>query len=660
MKTVARRGAPGKCCSGISAPARLLSHVEATAVLVFFLQALRGVFSGMFAAMYEAIFSHEGLVLALLAAGVLVVFCFLPAMLPARAARSPFELFTVAMAVYACRIFLVPDQPRLTMFSSLLIFAATGTYMRGRDRRAEFPMGRSLLTAIVVDMFLRIAGNTYDITFRQSWLPWQVVISGALSLLSYLLFRARQRADAGTASDIFWARNGLSLGALLFLQTSLLAMPNAVARWSGVDYSWSVPVMLFCVLFPMVFCGGRTAPFPWIISIRWMRLLSVIVATGGVAMGYTTRGAAALVALGLAQIATLFASLCGSGHLNAEVNPCRIGWAVSLAFLVLVVLNVGWAFVFGHAYVGLGFFRQLGLPIFLLATVIATWPLSRPQVVLDEGLRRQAKLSIPGAGIALALLSLGTVLALPPGRSHTMRDRTVRFGTYNIHYGYNADWQHTLADTAETIEKSGADVVFLQEVDACRITSYGVDTATWLARKLRMNAAYQSTMAHLTGIATLSRFPIIRSEGRLLPSHDEQSAILLTQLRIGKGVVNAYGTWLGLSPAERRRQLQAALDFIGSAPAVLGGDMNVTVNEPKTGRDEWQRTRVYRELTRQGFEDPFIEGKFCPAPTEPAVRPRKRLDYVWIRGLVGHAVKAEVLPSTASDHRMVVVEFALE
>jgi endonuclease/exonuclease/phosphatase family metal-dependent hydrolase len=87
--------------------------------------------------------------------------------------------------------------------------------------------------------------------------------------------------------------------------------------------------------------------------------------------------------------------------------------------------------------------------------------------------------------------------------------------------------------------------------------------------------------------------------------------------------------------------------------------MNVTVNDPQSEGD-WRESQEYRGLMHYGFRDPFIEGNFFPALTEPALNPTKRLDYVWLRNVKGRGVDARVLTSRASDHRMVVVELALE
>ena len=250
--------------------------------------------------------------------------------------------------------------------------------------------------------------------------------------------------------------------------------------------------------------------------------------------------------------------------------------------------------------------------------------------------------------LAALLVVVCAVFAWSPIPQMKEAGPDVRAGTYNIHYGYHTDWRFYLEEMARTIEESGADIVALQEVDAGRITSYGVDDALWLARRLRMGVVYQPTVEHLTGIALLYRFPLQRAEGQLLTSRLEQTAIVHAQVRVGGEPLDAYGLWLGLEPEERAAQLTDALEFMAKdRPAVLGGDFNSTPDSP-----------IYRRLMEAGFSDPFVVGGFEPSPTSPSESPRERIDYVWLRGL--SVVDAQVLESTASDHRMVVIEARFE
>jgi endonuclease/exonuclease/phosphatase family metal-dependent hydrolase len=250
--------------------------------------------------------------------------------------------------------------------------------------------------------------------------------------------------------------------------------------------------------------------------------------------------------------------------------------------------------------------------------------------------------ALVGGGIALAIV----ILAVWPRPIDPLpADRPIRAGTYNIHYGYEVFWHFTLEDIVRTIAESGADIVALQEVDTGRLTSYAVDDAYYLARRLHMNVAYLPTVEHLTGIALLYRGTAESIDSRLLTSLQEQTGIVHVHLNVGGQPLDAYGIWMGLSDEDTLRQINEALDFIGTnTPATFGGDFNAKPDSP-----------VVQEVLQVGFDDPFLALGFDPPPpTSPAIDPQIRIDYVFTRGLT--PTSAAVLSSLASDHRMVVVE----
>jgi endonuclease/exonuclease/phosphatase family metal-dependent hydrolase len=239
------------------------------------------------------------------------------------------------------------------------------------------------------------------------------------------------------------------------------------------------------------------------------------------------------------------------------------------------------------------------------------------------------------------------VLASPPAVPERPLSPSLRAATYNIHYGYDTDWHLSLDAQASTIEASGADIVALQEVDTGRPTSYMIDDALWLAYRLGMEVVYLPCVERLTGIALLSRYPIVDADALLLPSELEQTGIIWVQVEGAGGPSNAFAIWLGLEPGERARQLDAALPFLDAhpGPAAFGGDFNSTPDSP-----------VYARISDAGFVDPFVALGLGSPPTDPAIEPTERIDFVWLRDLL--PLDAQVLESTASDHRLVVVEAA--
>jgi endonuclease/exonuclease/phosphatase family metal-dependent hydrolase len=286
------------------------------------------------------------------------------------------------------------------------------------------------------------------------------------------------------------------------------------------------------------------------------------------------------------------------------------------------------------------------LPIFLIAALLAGLPALRRAV--PEPVPPPARIHWAAilAGAVLVLLVL--VAAWPRPVVPPSAPSSLRIGTYNIHYGYDSGWHLTLEAEARTIEAAAADVVMLQEVDTGRPTSYMIDEALWLARRLGMEAVYLPCMEHLTGVALLSRYPILEADTLLLPSALEQTGLIGAELDVSGTTLHAFATWLGLEPDERARQLDAALPFIAAhpGPAAFGADFNSKPDSP-----------VYARIAAAGFVDPFVGLGLDSRPTDPAVNPTKRIDFVWLQALT--PLQAQVLDSLASDHRMVVVEVAL-
>jgi endonuclease/exonuclease/phosphatase family metal-dependent hydrolase len=221
-------------------------------------------------------------------------------------------------------------------------------------------------------------------------------------------------------------------------------------------------------------------------------------------------------------------------------------------------------------------------------------------------------------------------------------------GTYNIHYGYDDVWRYTLEEIAETIEDNDCDFVAMQEVDTGRLTSYGVDNALYLARRLKMHVLYLPTVEHLTGIALLYRGSPAMERSSLVSSIQEQTGIVQVSIGEQGGRFHAFGIWMGLSDEDTNTQISEALEFIGTqSPASFGGDFNA---DPES--------EVAAAIRRAGFSDPFDVLEIDPAPdTSPANDPDNRIDFVWLRGF--DPIDAWVPDSLASDHRMVVVEVEL-
>ena len=620
---------------------RLANILEATAILVVLYQALRVLFSVLFGAIYDALFAETvpmtgvGLILVAVLAALLA-----PLVAPRRPGARRVTTLGCAATVFLARILLTLNDPQARLVASILIVAAASSYLATRLRAAPRDAVRALLLALIVDQLLRALGHTWDVTFRAAWLPWQIVASLLLCLLSVWLFRKRQ-AEATAAGRRWGIKMGLAWGGWLFLQTSLLIFPNATARWSGGAY------LLLAALWPLSILLAWIRDDPWTTRRGWLDgLVHLVLLLTGLALGYLASGLLAVVGLILAQVASLV--LLSSCLLLPDPDRSdRLGPALAVGGVLYLVLSFAYAFTFTYAYT-LDLFRDLGLPVFLIAGLLTGLPaLALPPVKTPAPRPSRMRLLVIGA-VVLGVSGLILMVAIPRQQLPPDAANSLRVATYNIHYGYDTHWHLSLEEQARTIESSGADVVMLQEVDTGRPTSYMIDNALWLARRLGMNEVYLPTLEHLTGIALLSRYPILDTDTLLLPSELEQTGIIWAELDVGGESVNAFAIWMGLEPEERARQLDAALPFVEAhpGPAAFGGDFNSTPDSP-----------VYARIADAGFGDPFDDLGLGSPPTDPAIGPDKRIDFVWLREMV--SLDALVLDSTASDHRLVVVEAGL-
>ena len=632
----------------------LLRAIQAGATALFFLQGVRVLYPGLYGAMSVA--DMEG---AFPAAVMLEIVLTLAALLlPLLAVifnANAIALAVVAVMVALGRVGMAFWEPQLTLYSVLVVvgFGGLNWAMQIRSEPQLFASG--LLLGLIADQCLRGAGDTLDLSIAPDWLPYQAALSGAVVVISILLARRRaQETEAYTVT--IWG--GIGLGAAVFFELTLLAMPNAVAHWAGspvlglgMSYEVMAPIMLAATALPLApvvrelagrFVGMFDSQFRgWL----WMVLMALALVVGN-----RFSGVAAGVMLALAQL------MLGL-MLWWIAEPTEVGkrnWAglgIATAWLVFLALSAGSLLTFTYAYT-VPAFRGQGLALYLAATVLLAMPaiLGRGripwQVMGDEGLLSIIML------IGAAALAVGgwRLVVRPLPAPQQVEDRLI-VGSYNIHAGFSQDLRLSLEGIAQTIAASNADVVMLQEVDAGRLTSYGVDEPLWLARRLGMRPPiYQQTNERLTGLAIITRLELMEADSVMLSGTSEQTAALLARLRLNEEqTLNVYTTWLQLPSAPggeeaQVRQLAEAVGYMGAvSPLVFGGTFN---NVPTS--------TVYTQTQMAGLVDPFAVLGLETPPTYPALHPQHQLDYIWLRGVA--PTNARVLESAYSDHRMIIAE----
>lgn len=235
---------------------------------------------------------------------------------------------------------------------------------------------------------------------------------------------------------------------------------------------------------------------------------------------------------------------------------------------------------------------------------------------------------------------------------------SIRVLTLNAHQGFRAGRRHgALLRIRDALRRSGAEIVFLQEVGAAAGVQPAVQQYEVLADGVWTEHAYGRnavvTGGH-HGNALLSKYPITSwqnvdaSVGTAEPRGFLHAVIALPQ---GLGPLHAICVHLALREAHRRIQVARLLELIAneiprSAPLVLAGDFN-----------DW-RGQCHRLLLRGGeFAEVHDAAGGRPARTFPARAPLLRLDRIYVRNL-GHRpldVRAREW-SSLSDHAPLAAE----
>ncbi len=623
-----------------------LLTAETAIIWLFFLQAIRVLFTALFGVIYDAVFDASLSILVVLLDLLLIILAMLTPLLVRWAGERPYLPSIAIGMVLMARIPLSLNVPSVRLYAAIVLLGGAAFYLAHLLENAPRQLMTGFIAGLGADQLFRAVDFTYDPTLRPSGLALIAGIAGATAISSVYL--ARQRTYPAPDSPAISA--GLALGATIFLQTSLLALPNAMARWSNVSYHGAAPLLLLVTLLPLLSLirAGEQYLAIWLWPIGHVISMAVVVLS--LALAALLDGAASALFFLITQLLLLLNSSIVVEKKRRFPGSHRQapGMELSLGLLLMLLLSFAFAFTFTYPYT-IGFFRGMGAPVLLLGALVVVLSLHNVSIAPTvEAVKATHAAASLGATLTLAAaVALLIQFGGRPTEAEVPPDGPFRLATYNIHYGFDSDWKFTLDEMAETIEKEGVDAIVLQEVDAGRVTSLSVDDALWLGQRLGMHVVYQPTLERLSGIALLSRYPLTESDGQWLTSALEQTAIVHATLETTRGPLHVYGLWLGLEPEERATQLAEALDYIGATkPAALGGDFNATPDSP-----------VYTRLVDTGMQDPFVAADQETALTSPAIVPTKRIDYVWLRGL--SVRDAWVSDSTASDHRMVVVEVQL-
>jgi endonuclease/exonuclease/phosphatase family metal-dependent hydrolase len=247
--------------------------------------------------------------------------------------------------------------------------------------------------------------------------------------------------------------------------------------------------------------------------------------------------------------------------------------------------------------------------------------------------------------------ALAAMIAAPAAHG---AEPVLTVATYNIHHAQGVDDRLDLERIATEIERTGASVIGLQEVDRHWSTrSDLVDQAGWLAARLGMDVVYGANLdrepteasggeRRQYGTAILSEYRIRASRNTLLPRprNGEQRGLLEAVVKVRGASVRFANTHLQHnSTVERAAQAQRIAELLDASrePVVLVGDLNARPGAP--------------ELSPlfERYDDAWVRGGAGDGFTYPSEAPNARIDYVLVSPEI-RVSESTVLPSLASDH----------
>ena len=215
--------------------------------------------------------------------------------------------------------------------------------------------------------------------------------------------------------------------------------------------------------------------------------------------------------------------------------------------------------------------------------------------------------------------------------------------SYNIHECVGSDRQRNPARIAEVINRSGAQIIGLQEVHSDAIGTEELHQMNYLAAATGLQAipgpAVERRNGHY-GNVLLTSYKVLAVHNLNLsyPGREPRGAID-AELEIGSAIVRVIVTHLGLRAPERRfqvRKLLLALSEPRAATVIILSDFNEWL---PTGRSlRWIHTRL---------------GKTALVRTFPAAFPLFALDRIWVSPAAALVKVSRVrtpLTRVASDH----------
>ncbi|MCD9154551.1 endonuclease/exonuclease/phosphatase family protein [Aeromicrobium duanguangcaii] len=371
---------------------------------------------------------------------------------------------------------------------------------------------------------------------------------------------------------------------------------------------------------------------------RWSAVLAALLLVLAV-------GVSALVTDGdgLLPVWTVAAFVVGMpalAHVWQAANTGRRGGAVTIA-----VGGVVWVALLFAYYAGYDLGYRADWLLVAAAAVIglvgataapASGPTARPAVLVG----------IAGAAVVAGALALvGPAVTIRPLDTRQPSDDQVRVAAYNLRMGYGMDGVFRPREVASVL--ADADVALVSEIDRGWFLNGGQDQLAILARLTGRTAWFGAAADPVWGDGVLADADRAEVRRHRLPSHGAVTGAQVIAVRPDGPWSSTWFVSTHLQPVDNDEGVTAQAADLAEwmraldGDVVLGGDFNMR-----------EGSAAHGTVTSLGLTDAAPGG----APTSPADRPVKRIDYLFSSpGLTASDV--EVPGLEASDHLPVIATF---
>lgn len=510
--------------------------------------------------------------------------------------------------------------------------------IRKQGGNAGTHFGLAFLLGFSLDSAIQIGAKTLDLSWQTGAFPIALTLIIAIAIIWALI--SAKNISAG--ADASWnnSLNMLALGSFIFLQLLIFQNVGAFSSLTG----WETPAAGALLIAGNVIGlvqAARVACLPrkWtyavlaglMLAVPTFVVFSAIPSLAGI---WLVLGQVFSFSIGILIIQ---GATSGSGKPGLLRLTVMNGLSSILLVLFLFLYYASYDINFG--------FRSSALR--LVAVILVTGFVALGHLRISGSQEGETPSYSPAVlAVILLIIPLGLfpswkALAAKPAASNTT---SVRVMDYNLHDAVNAEGRVDPEALAQVIEKSGAEIVGLQEVSRGWLVWGGMDMLTWLSQRLDMPYVWGPTADEQWGNAILSRYPISKVEFYDLPPEDVLllRGYIWAEIDIDGFILTVVNTHFSERDDQdfiRATQSSEILATWNGNPAtVIMGDFNALPD-----------SQAITLMLEAGLIDISREIGEQPTFTYYSANPDHQIDYIFVSPDLGFS--DFVIPDTqASDH----------